>query len=142
MASLCSAKSLLTKKLPAFNLVELLVVLAIIGILVLMALPNLAPLITRAKSTEAQLQLGHLHMLQKTYYYQHSKYSESIDELGFEQELLVTEGGQANYSIEIIEVTPTTFKATATSVVDFNNNGIYNVWEIDQDKKLKEIQRD
>ena len=41
----------------AFSLPELLVVLVIIGILVLIALPNLMPLISRAKSTEAQQQL-------------------------------------------------------------------------------------
>ncbi|WP_418409938.1 prepilin-type N-terminal cleavage/methylation domain-containing protein, partial [Alistipes sp.] len=41
------------KHLRAFSLPELLVVLVIIGILVLIALPNLMPLISRAKSTEA-----------------------------------------------------------------------------------------
>ena len=130
------------KKLPAFNLVELLVVLAIIGILVLLALPNLMPLITRAKSTEAQLQLGHIHMLEKTYFYQHSKYSTNLEEIGFEQEKLSTENGQANYKIEIIEATDHTFKARATSVVDFDGDGTFNVWEIDQDKNLKETQKD
>ena len=45
------------KNLPAFSLPELLVVLVIMGILVLIALPNLMPLISRAKSTEAQQQL-------------------------------------------------------------------------------------
>lgn len=38
----------------AFSLPELLVVLVIIGILVLVALPNLMPLISRAKATEAK----------------------------------------------------------------------------------------
>lgn len=130
------------KKIQAFNLVELLVVLAIIGILVLLALPNLAPLITKAKTTEAQLQLGHLQMLEKTYFYQNSKYSENLEELGFEQEKLVTDGGKANYKIEIIEASATSFKATATSVVDFDKDGNFNVWEIDQDKNLKEVQKD
>ena len=40
-------------RLRAFSLPELLVVLVIIGILVLVALPNLMPLISRAKATEA-----------------------------------------------------------------------------------------
>lgn len=45
------------REMRAFSLAELLVVLVIMGILVLIALPNLMPLISRAKSTEAQQQL-------------------------------------------------------------------------------------
>ncbi|MFQ8806295.1 MAG: type IV pilin protein [Alistipes indistinctus] len=82
---------------------ELLVVLVIIGILVLIALPNLMPLISRAKSTEAQQQLVFLHTLEKNNFYTYSKYSPSLEELGFEQQPLVTEGGHANYRIEIVE---------------------------------------
>lgn len=134
--------SLLRKRLPAFNLVELLVVLAIIGILVLLALPNLTPLITRAKSTEAQLQLGHVHMLEKTYFYQNTKYSTSLEDIGFEQEKLATKDGKANYQIAIVEASATSFKATATAIVDFDGDGVFNVWEIDQDKNLKETVKD
>jgi type IV pilus assembly protein PilE len=130
------------RTLSAFSLPELLVVIVIIGILVLIALPNLMPLISRAKSIEAQQQLIFLHSLQKTYFYTYSKYSSSIDELGFEQQPLVTNNGNANYQIEIIEATDATFRATATSVVDFDQDGIYNVWEIDQNKQLVEKTKD
>lgn len=130
------------KKLPAFSLTELLVVLVIIGILVLLALPNLMPLISRAKSTEAQIHLGHLHTLQKSYFYMYSKYSMDLEEIGFEQEKLVTDGGLANYKIEIEEAGAGYFKAKATAIVDFDGDGVFNVWEIDQDKKLKELTKD
>lgn len=56
-------------ELKAFSLPELLVVLVIIGILVLIALPNLMPLISKAKSTEAQQQLVFLHTLEKLILY-------------------------------------------------------------------------
>lgn len=49
--------TVLKRKWQAFSLPELLVVLVIIGILVLIALPNLMPLISKAKSMEAQQQL-------------------------------------------------------------------------------------
>ena len=45
------------KALRAFSLTELLVVLVIIGILVLVAMPNQMPLISRAKATEALLEI-------------------------------------------------------------------------------------
>lgn len=130
------------KKVKSFTLTELLVVLVIIGILVLLALPRLMPLISRAKSTEAQMQLGHIHTLQNSFFYLHSKYSSDLEEIGFEQEKLVTDGGSANYKIEIIEASASGFKARATAVVDFDKDGKFDVWEIDQDKKLVEVTKD
>lgn len=130
------------KTLHAFSLPELLVVLVIIGILVLIALPNLMPLITKAKSTEAQQQLIFLHTLQKSNFYTYSRYSDSLEDLGFEQQRLITDGGNANYKVEIQDASDQTFRATATSVVDFNGDGTFNVWEINQDKELKEIVKD
>lgn len=130
------------KKLKAFTLVELLVVLVIIGILVLLALPSLMPIISKAKSTEAKLQLEHLYTLEKNHFYIHSRFSDNLNEMGFEQIALTNNGGSANYQIEIIESSTHTFKATATSVVDFDGDGIYNQWEINQDKRLIEIIKD
>ena len=129
-------------KLKAFTLSELLVVLVIIGILVLIALPNLMPLISRAKSTEAKMQLTHLHNLEKNYFYMYSKYSTEFEAIGFEHEKLVSEDGNANYRIEILEATTNHFKARATAIADFDADGIFNVWEIDQDKKLIEVTKD
>jgi type IV pilus assembly protein PilE len=129
-------------KLKAYSLSELLIVLVIIGILILVALPNLMPLISRAKSTEAQQQLAFLHTLEKNHFYTYSRYSLSLEEIGFEQQPLVSDGGNANYLIEIAEASEQGFKATATAIVDFDGDGIFNVWEIDQDKKLLEKVKD
>lgn len=132
----------LFKIIKAYTLNELLVVLIIIGILILIALPSLLPLITKAKSTEAQLQLGHLHTLEKNCFYLNSAYTKDFDELGYEQQKTVKEGGKANYVIEIVDAGLDGFKARATSVVDFDRDGTFNVWEIDQDKNLKETVKD
>jgi len=136
--------SLMRKKLIAYTLTEILVVLIIIGILVLLALPNLLPLITKAKSLEAKTQLTHVQLLEENYFYEHSKYSKDLTEIGFLQAPLVTDGkdGKANYRIEITNISNTGFTAKATSVVDFNGNGVFNVWEIDQNKNLRETTAD
>lgn len=55
---------------------------------------------------------------------------------------MVTDGGHANYRIEIVEASEHGFTATATAVVDFDGDGEYNVWEIDQDKNLRETVKD
>jgi type IV pilus assembly protein PilE len=137
-------QTLLRRKVNAYTLTEILVVLVIIGILILMALPNLLPLITKAKSLEAKTQLNHLQTLEQSYFYEHSKYSKDLTEIGFIQEKLVTDGteGRANYRIEISNATNSGFTAKATAVVDFNGNGTFNVWEIDQNKVLKEVTAD
>ncbi len=135
-------KNTYRKRLNAFTLTEVLVVLIIIGILILLALPNLMPLITKAKATEAKIQLQHVYTLEKNYFYEKSKYSKDLKEISFEQEKLSTAGGQANYRIEIIDATNNSFRARATAVVDFNGDGNFNVWEIDQEKNLVETTPD
>ena len=132
------------KKVKAFTLTEVLVVLVIVGILVLLALPNLMPLITKAKSTEAKIQLEHLYTLEKTHFYEKSKYSSDLHAIGFIQEKLVTESenGQANYQIEVVEASGNTFTAKATAVADFDGDGVYNVWQIDHEKNLQEVTPD
>jgi type IV pilus assembly protein PilE len=135
---------LVLRTVKAYTLTEILVVLVIIGILVLLALPNLLPLITRAKSTEAKIQLEHLATLEKSYFYEKSKYSNDLMEIGFIQEKLTTDGkeGKANYRIEIVSANNTGFVARATAVADFDGDGTLNVWEIDQEKNLKEVVAD
>ncbi len=130
------------KRLPALSLNEVLVVMIIIGILVLLALPRLMPLISKAKATEAQLQLNHLYTLEKSHFYMYSKYTDDMGQLGFEQETLVSDDGNANYLVEVVESSQSMFTARATAVVDFDGDGIFNIWEIDQDKKLREITKD
>ena len=135
-------KNIYNKKVKAFNLQEMLVVLVIIGILILIALPNLLPLISKAKSIEAQTQLKHIYNLERSYFFMYSKYDTSFNEIGFDAPKNVSENGNSNYSYEIISATNNLFKARATAVTDFDGDGIYNVWEIDQDQNLKEIVKD
>lgn len=126
-------------KLSSFNLQEMLIVLAIIGILLLIALPNLMPLITKAKSVEAQTQLKAIFNAEQQYFFMNSKYSNNLSEIDYELPKTVKEGGSANYSYEITNSSASEFKAKATAVTDFNGNGVFNVWEIDQNGNPKQI---
>ena len=132
------------KRLKALTLSELLVVLVIIGILVLLALPSLMPLISRARGLEAKKQLTFLQSLERTYFFEYSRYSDDFVALGFEHQPLVTDDppGTANYLIEVTDVSASGFLARATAVVDFDGDGVYNTWEIDQNGNLVETQKD
>lgn len=131
-----------SKKLGAFTMFELLLSMAIIGILASLSVPLYLPLISRAKSTEAKLQLKHIIMLEKNYFYVNSKYTDDLNSIGFEQPKLVTSDGQANYKIDITDASVNNFTAKATAVSDFDGDGQYNVWQITADEKLKEIIQD
>jgi type IV pilus assembly protein PilE len=135
-------KKFRNKKLPSFNLQEMLIVLAIIGILLLIALPNLMPLITKAKSVEAQTQLKAIFNAEKQYFFMYSKYSADFAELDFEAPKTVKDNGTANYVYEVIQSSNNEFKARATAITDFNGDGVFNVWEVDHNGNPKQITND
>src|SRR5713101_7648883 len=137
MSSSTKCKSKL-RSADGFSLTELMVVLVIIGVLVLLALPKLLPIVTKAKTTEAKLMLKQVYTLEKSYKFEHDHYSTTTSDIGFEQEKLISQGGQARYKIEIVSADEKAFVAQATSTVDFNGNGIYNVWTVDESGAIRE----
>ena len=133
-----SQKSQTNSRGAGFSLTELMVVLVIIGVLVLLAMPRLMPLVTKAKTTEAKVMLKQVHMLQQSYKMEYDRFGTAPTDIGFEQSLLVSQGGQARYVIEITAADEKSFAAKATSVVDFDNDGQLNVWTVDQTGAIKE----
>lgn len=129
-------------RIDGFSLAEILIVLAIMGILIMLVVPNQAGVASRSKSLEAQSELKMVHNLQYANHLQYSKYSMDLTAINYIPHKTVTNGGTANYEISIIEATTTTFKAKAEAVVDFDGDGQKNIWEIDQEGVLKEIQPD
>ncbi len=100
------------------------------------------PLISRTHSLEAQQALIAVQKLQKSYHQMHVKYTDDLLELGFEQEKTIEEGGKAKYIIEITEVSPLGFVAKAKAVVDFDQDGQFNEWEITNEGVLRELVKD
>lgn len=116
-----------------FSMTELMVVLVIIGILTLIALPRFMSMTTRAKATEARTMLRHLHTLMQSYYFEHDTYAADPALVGFEQAPTVDQGGTARYVVSIESVADDGFIAVATAIVDFDKDGQFNVWEVNQD---------
>lgn len=130
------------KKIKAFTLNEVLMVMAIIGILLLLALPQFMPLIAKTKAQEAKIQLKFIANLQTQYRYMNSKYSMEFNEIDFEIPKTVNDGGTANYTYEMTDASNSTFKTRAEAIVDFDGDGVFNVWEIDENGNPKEITKD
>ncbi|MFH0736288.1 MAG: type II secretion system protein [bacterium] len=142
MLDVFNNKKRIIKQEAGFSLTELLVALVIIGILVLLALPRLMPVVNKAKATEAKLALRQVYMLQKAYRFEYDKYSNSLSDIGYEQEPLITQDGTARYLVEISQADTKDFLAKATSVVDFDGDGNFNVWEVSENGKIKETTPD
>jgi type IV pilus assembly protein PilE len=129
-------------QLKAFSLAEILIVLAVIGILIMLVVPNQTAVASRAKSIEAQSALNNIYTLQYSHFLQYSRYSNDLNDIDYIPNKLVTEGGRANYKIEILEASTTGFRAKAEAVVDFNGDGKFNIWEVDETGTVKEVQKD
>lgn len=125
-----------------FSLTEILVVIVIIGILVLLAMPKFTSVITRAKTTEARTMLKHLHTLEQAYFYENDRYSAELNAIGFEQVKLIDNGGEARYKIEIVKADVQGFVGRAVAVVDFDKDGTFNTWEVDQSGQIKQVVAD
>ncbi len=92
-----------------FSLIELMIVVAIIGILATVAIPNFQKFQGKAKQSEAKSQLGGVYMAQKAFFAEYSFYSGQFGMIGF-----VPQGSALVYRI-------TTGNNGASNVVDPTN---------------------
>lgn len=69
-----------------FTVLELLIVVAMVGILSAIALPNYAVFTSRARQTEAKLFLATVFNMQKTHAVEYSSYSACYREMGIDRE--------------------------------------------------------
>ena len=67
-------KVMVKKQLRAFTLIELMIVVAIIGILAAVAIPAFADYVKKSKRTEAVLQLNKISKNDKTYFVTNSSF--------------------------------------------------------------------
>jgi prepilin-type N-terminal cleavage/methylation domain-containing protein len=66
-----------------FTLIELMIVVAIIGILVSVAIPNYNKQQNKARQSEAKLALGSAFALEKSFYLEYSAYVGAFDAIGY-----------------------------------------------------------
>ena len=76
-----------------FSLVELMIVVAIIGVLATVAVPAFNNFLTRARRSEVKSTLGAMHTAEKAYHAEHLTYHDNLVTAGFTPE------GTYNYNI-------------------------------------------
>lgn len=114
-----------------FTLIELMIVVAIIGILAAIAIPNYLSYTCKAKQTEAKSNLGAIATCEEAYNAEFDSYSTSMDDIGFDTK------GDTRYTYTAVE-SGTTYTATATETVATSfGDGTADVWTMNQDLSLE-----
>jgi len=129
------------RKLPAttggnkgFTLIELMIVVAIIGIIATIAIPNFLMYQAKTKQTEAKTNLGIIFSAQITYFGENNTFATSTGDLGW------IPIGTTRYSYSVIGAGPTNFTARATGNIDTDTT--IDVWEINENKDLEVLTND
>jgi type IV pilus assembly protein PilA len=123
------------KKSKGFTLIELMIVVAIIGILAAIAIPNFLNYQCKARQSEARSNLGAIANLQEAYWAEETTYTGLTDALGFQ----TTGTPRYNYTIAIegAEGNATAFIATATTIQDLRPGQGPDIWAINMNKHLE-----
>ena len=99
------------RKNEGFTLIELMIVVAIIGILAAIAIPNFLNYQCKAKQSEAKQSLGTIAKAQEAYFSEFDAYADNTDAIGF-----ATKGnGRYTYTLA---PNGNTYTATADSIGD------------------------
>ncbi len=95
-----------------FTLIELMIVVAIIGILAAIAIPNFLTYQCKAKQSEAKSNLGAIRVSQEAYFAEYDNYGAAIATIGYQTK------GAVRYAYSIAGANSTGFQATATGLID------------------------
>jgi type IV pilus assembly protein PilE len=97
------------------TLIELLVTIAIIGILAAVAFPSFTDYVVRSNRTEGQRELIRIANLQEQYYADSRNYTSTLTQLGLDSSPFVTDNGHYRISAVVSNVNGT-FTLTATAL--------------------------
>lgn len=135
-----------------FSLTELMIVVAIIGILAAIAIPRFMSFQARAKQSEAKANLVHIHTAEMAYFAENNGYVDDFNAIGFgitgsSQRYYYELGNASSGTLPagctastLDYVSPTGFKAVATGNID--GDATCDVWTIDENKTLVNVVND
>ena len=121
------------RKSEGFTLIELMIVVAIIGILAAIAIPNFLNYQCKAKQSEAKQSLGTIAKSQEAYLAEYDTYADNVDSIGF-----AVKGDTQRYTFDIDRTAADAYTATATSMEPGIKAGGAgdDEWQIDQNLNL------
>lgn len=141
----------------AFSLMELMIVIAIVGILAAFSIPSYNRYLAKAKQTEVSLNLASLHAAQQLYFLEHNTYTNDLSVLAWEPSghknnmSHYSYGFQGkknnNYFVGTSQIEANAFPAThahkdsfiACAIADLQGKGKLDIWTIDESKKITHV---
>ncbi|MBA6349995.1 MULTISPECIES: type IV pilin protein [unclassified Colwellia] len=122
------------RRVKGFTLLELMISVAIVGILASIAYPSYIDNISRANRSEGQRELLRLASLQEQYFIDHRAYTTDMKKLGASADPYITDSGF--YSIDAVVVGVTyTLKATARGTQATNDSSCLTLSVTDSGQK-------
>ncbi len=116
----------------AFTLIELMIVVAIIGILAAIAIPNFVKFQCRSKQSEAKGNLKAIYVSEESYRAEADTYGTNTTVIGFQPK-----GNKIRYVYTIAASTNSnTFTATATPAAQFSGELSSDSWTVDNNNNV------
>ena len=130
--------------LKGFTLIELMIVVAIIGILAAIAIPNFVKFQCRSKQTEAKSNMKAMYVAETAYRAEFDVYIDctttecgldGTGDLGFSPK-----GAKIRYAYAATAITSTSFAAFATVLGQFGGELSNDIWDTDDTGRVENVQ--
>ncbi|MFH2013096.1 MAG: prepilin-type N-terminal cleavage/methylation domain-containing protein [Pseudomonadota bacterium] len=115
-----------------FTLIELMIVVAIIGILAAIAIPNYLSFQKKAKTAEAKTMLGNIRTMEETYFVRNDTYSNSKTQIDW-----VDPSYKYYDTMTITSASSSAFTARISGNLD--GDAVTDAWTIDQTGTLTHV---